>query len=58
MGVVAGRLLHFGGEIEQVEEFVVREVEIREEIGCGGFGYLVRINMVATESASTEFLFT
>ena len=42
MRVVGGRGLHFGGEVEQVEEFVVREVEILEEVGGGGFQDLVR----------------
>ena len=42
VGVVAGRVFDFGGEIEEVEEFVVGEVEILKEIGCGGFEYLVR----------------
>ena len=37
MRVGGGRFFDFGGEIEEIEEFVVREVEIREEIGCGGF---------------------
>ncbi len=43
VGVGGRGFFDFGGEIEEVEEFVVRDIEIREEIGCGGFGYLVRM---------------
>ena len=36
-GVVAGRALDVGGEIEEVEQFVVGEIEIFEEIGMRRF---------------------
>jgi hypothetical protein len=42
VSVVEGGRFQFGGEIEEVEEFVVREVEILEEVGGGGFQDLVR----------------
>ena len=40
--VVAGRGFHFGGEVEQVEEFAVGEIEILQKVGCGRFEDLVR----------------
>jgi len=58
VGVVAGGGFDFGGEVEQVEQLVVGEVEILQEVGCGGFDDLFGANMVATEDASFECLFT
>ena len=40
--IVARRLLHLGGQIEQVEQFVVGEVEIAQQILAGGFQDRIR----------------
>jgi hypothetical protein len=58
MSVVERGSLHFGGEVEQIEEFVVREVEVVEEVGAAVFRIWFGANMVATEDASIECLFT
>jgi hypothetical protein len=39
--VIGGGGFDFVGEVEKVEEFVAGEVEILEEVGCGGFEDLV-----------------
>ena len=39
--IVARATLDFGGEIEQVEQFVVGEVEVAEQVRGGGFEDLV-----------------
>ena len=41
-GVIGGRGFDAAGEIEEVEQLVVREVEIFQQIGRAGFEYLVR----------------
>ena len=40
-GVIAGRLLHVGGEIQQAGQFIVGEVEVAAEIRGGDSGDLL-----------------